>query len=778
MKRNYPYLKDITFLNKIYSLHHKTIYAKVTVLDWMEKPLQEVQGKIVSGNLSINGDSAVRRTANLTIQIRSIDDLYNQPDSLFTLNKKVFLELGIKNNIGHLSQENYPDYPTIWFPFGIFVIQNHSVTHSLSDMSISLTLGDKMCLLNGEAGGTIPASTNFESYDTLGADGELHSEYIKINELIPEIVNHFGNEDLNNIIVNDVPDKITQVLKWRGQGSLFLWLSKVDPKEAFYTTKDVTTTRKSDLPGADNWNIRKITYNYDAGYTYVDFVYPGELTANAGDSVCTVLDKIKETLGNYEYYYDVFGTFIFQEIKNYVNTSEWKNVFLNYREHNGIPYSTYEPGQGMTPLDLDHEFLPYSYNTRLNTAVYSFDDTSLITSYSNTPQFNMIKNDFIVWGVRKDINGEDKPCRYHLAIDKKPKVHNDVIDNICFDTNVHDGIRRAFIIKATFDSLESLQAHHGIVGEYYKVAGDGANSGIYTYVSDINNYNTLLDQLLSSGKDTQNEDTAANKTIADNTEQIVGGYIKPPLATYYYGINPPEEGEEDHRFFIYRAGSTTDWRNILYFNCLRADAEGHDAGYYWAEMKNEWPKIYDVEHNRWYQEALDFPASLDWWLDFIDNDAMMNKFAIDAIGRRSYATTDTKCNCVFEPDIPDIIMINTLGGDETSIDTRSQKTQQELKELGLIPCQVSDSIYQALTTGGTFNSCYQHMRQLLANYTDYNENISVSCIPIYHLEPNTRVFFNDPISGVYGDYIINTINFDLGNSGIMNITAKKVIEKI
>ena len=34
-----------------------------------------------------------------------------------------------------------------------------------------------------------------------------------------------------------------------------------------------------------------------------------------------LLDNIKNKLGNYEYYYDIDGNFIFQEIKNYLNTS-------------------------------------------------------------------------------------------------------------------------------------------------------------------------------------------------------------------------------------------------------------------------------------------------------------------------------------------------------------------------------------------------------------------------------------------------------------------------
>ena len=57
-------------------------------------------------------------------------------------------------------------------------------------------------------------------------------------------------------------------------------------------------------------------------------------------------------------------------------------------------------------------------------AIFSFDDGILISSYSNNPQFHSIKNDFVVWGIRKNANKHDVPIRYHLAIDKKPIKRN------------------------------------------------------------------------------------------------------------------------------------------------------------------------------------------------------------------------------------------------------------------------------------------------------------------------------------------------------------------
>jgi len=49
----------------------------------------------------------------------------------------------------------------------------------------------------------------------------------------------------------------------------------------------------------------KKSYGEDIGYTATEFVYPGELIANAGETIVSILDKIKEALDNFEYFYDL-----------------------------------------------------------------------------------------------------------------------------------------------------------------------------------------------------------------------------------------------------------------------------------------------------------------------------------------------------------------------------------------------------------------------------------------------------------------------------------------
>ena len=90
---------------------------------------------------------------------------------------------------------------------------NPSLSHSTDGTNISLTLKDKMCLLNGECGGVIPASTRFDEYETLDENGEWVIERPRIAQIIRECVNHFGGEQLSKILISDIDDRIKMVMK-------------------------------------------------------------------------------------------------------------------------------------------------------------------------------------------------------------------------------------------------------------------------------------------------------------------------------------------------------------------------------------------------------------------------------------------------------------------------------------------------------------------------------------------------------------------------------------
>jgi hypothetical protein len=199
------------------------------------------------------------------------------------------------------------------------------------------------------------------------------------------------------------------------------------------------------------------SYGEDIGYILTDFVYPEELVGNAGDTVVSILDKIKETLGNYEYFYDVDGNFRFQEKKNYLNKS-YSTILLD-------------------KMNASDYLVDYSGGK----SVYSFDNSNIVQSFSNSPQYQQIKNDFVVWGKRTTIEGKDVPIRYHLAIDTKPEVGNTYSYFLFKDPD--DGITKAKK-PIMFESIEYFPPA-GEVGQYYYSKED---SSIFKWNNEQNSF--------------------------------------------------------------------------------------------------------------------------------------------------------------------------------------------------------------------------------------------------------------------------------------------------
>ena len=298
MKKQYSYLKDSSFLKLVDRMRVKEQYIKITVLDFQENPIEEIQGRVTGGSLNLDGNSSIRRTCNLSMVTDNYSNDLASVNSLLSINKKINLETGFLN-----TTDFYKDYDIIWFPLGIYIIINPSISHSENGINISLQLKDKMCLLNGECGGVLPSSVTFNEYETIDENGEYVISYPTIFQIIQELVNHFGGEQLGKIIISDLDTRIKKVMKWTGSSPLFI-IKKIQDGVVQYipTTNEATAAQEG--------NYTMYEYGSDIGYIYTDFIYPGELIGDAGNSVCDILDKIKETLGNYEYFYDLDGNFI------------------------------------------------------------------------------------------------------------------------------------------------------------------------------------------------------------------------------------------------------------------------------------------------------------------------------------------------------------------------------------------------------------------------------------------------------------------------------------
>ena len=202
----YEYLQDKRFLDQLDNLRVREEFIKLTVLSWKEDPIQEIQGKVINGSLNIDGNSSLRRTANLTVFAEEMVNDLTKIDDLLSINRKIKLEIGIVNTVPEYIeqiydkdkqfthfytinyQQTYGD--VIWFPLGVFVIFDPNITHSTTGVNISLSLKDKMCLLNGDAGGVIPAAVEFHTREQEGLDGEVYIDNPTIKQIIMEVVNH------------------------------------------------------------------------------------------------------------------------------------------------------------------------------------------------------------------------------------------------------------------------------------------------------------------------------------------------------------------------------------------------------------------------------------------------------------------------------------------------------------------------------------------------------------------------------------------------------------
>ena len=451
MRKKYPYLEEpyVYNLNEeqekrgILSLIDDFVnqrqYVNMTLLDWQENPLKEIQGLIASGSISKDGSSSVRRTCSLSCSVSKEEYNIDSMQMDFSLNKKIFIEIGIKNETDY-----YPEYPIFWFPQGVFYINSFSMNSSTSSaVNLTINLKDKMCLLNGDVGGVLPATVQFDIMTTQLADGTITEQKVLYYNIITELVHHWGEEDLNNIIIQDVPLRIRRVVQWNGNDDIYLSVADIAEggNVQIYTEQNSGAT------------LNKYSKGDRVGYVYDDFVPVSEVTGAAGDTVCTILDTIKNQLGNYEYFYDVFGIFHFREIKNYLNINQ--STIILQESSNPGRYINLEEGQFLLDSGSEKQYLIETTNDK---NVYTFDSNRNLTSISITPNYNNIKNDFIVDGIRQsDYSDNQFLIRYRLVIDEKPEI----VEQIKIGEDNGSGI-----IKGSYGSFNNVLYY--TYPEYYE----------------------------------------------------------------------------------------------------------------------------------------------------------------------------------------------------------------------------------------------------------------------------------------------------------------------
>lgn len=429
-------LIDVDFLKRLDTEKEREVFAKVISLDWDENPLEEITGRVTGGSVNIDGTSAVRRTCSVSLVAEEL----NIHDYYWGLNTKFKLAVGLRNRI----DERYPDI--IWFPQGTYAISSFNTSQSTNSYTVSIQGKDKMCLLNGELGGIVNSLTwDFGSYDEISADGTLTNKKYLLKEIIIEAVHEFAKEPYHNIIVNDLDTFGVELMEYRGKDPMYLLVNQESLEVSQMTTDGNTTYPKwkreldsgwktkniklSELESVDTledaaydtgtdrlsvttnhvllqaangtvYSVIKAEYGTVVGYRVTDLTYAGDLIAQVGNPITTaVLDKIKSMLGEFEYFYDLDGRFIFQKKKTYISTS-----------YNG----------SNTNEDNDSWFDNVAESSAIT---YFFEDAQIISSFTNQPNLANLRNDFSIWGTRKSVSGNEIPVHMRYAIDRKPTYY-------------------------------------------------------------------------------------------------------------------------------------------------------------------------------------------------------------------------------------------------------------------------------------------------------------------------------------------------------------------
>lgn len=493
---------DKEFLLKLDKQKHKTIYAKITALTLQEYPVETITGRVTQGSINLDGASAVRRTCSLTIVAQD----FNYSNYLWGFNTKFKLEIGVDNNI----DSQYDNI--IWFKQGIYVISSFNTSRSTNNFTITIQGKDKMSMLNGDLGGTINSSVDFGTIEEEDQDGNWVIRKIPIREIIRNMVHQYGGEPLHNIIINDLPECGYELLEYRYDIPMYLYRAKYgldsEGKEdvnnsnaAIYDNITLDGTIKCTVRGKETtlaelqptdfemlvdpltgsktedaadiiindrtYIVAKIEYGQTAGYRQTPLTYAGDLIAKVGETVTSVLDKIKNMLGEFEYFYDLDGHFIFQQKQAFINT-----IYSPVGEQNKDYYTTFKK--------------------RSEASQYYFSGGELTTTFNNNPNIANVRNDYSIWGQRNGISGAQIPVHLRYAIDNIPTQYTTVTVNCNIDENGEPKN------KNDFQAIKDYNEHYGttLTGQEsttYTIEQWDWREIIYQMALDYYKYNHLDD---------------------------------------------------------------------------------------------------------------------------------------------------------------------------------------------------------------------------------------------------------------------------------------------
>ena len=595
---------------------------------------------------------------------------------------------------------------------------------------------------------------------------------ITIKTIIREAVHTYANEPYYNIIIKDLDDTGLELLEYRADTPMYFLFEYNDTD----TFKNITLngdylcilpdgSKKAlkDLPqnyiyslvdGFDsnrNWIrlsednetkycVAKCEFGQTAGYRLTDLTYAGgELEGQVGDNISSaVLDKIVNMLGDYQYYYNVDGQFVFERKGTYLNTS-WDSL-------------------------IDTEDDVYAENAAYTSkVVYSFEGNNLISSINHNPQLTNLRNDFSVFG-EKDI-GNDKTIAIHarIAIDDKPEWYVKYAEDVVYQAK--DTTLPSSLQTKTVKVLDWRELIYQMALDYYKYNQEDE------FLVTLSERNTIITDEGEKYCSCPEGKTGYEQYYIDMEAFWRDLYNPEPNITYTYkgGKYTTEEVplEDSNVTGAYEkkvvwSEPVKDWSSMVCDYFLPAAAR---------EDKEQPDKYFTSDSSLYYwnQNVVYSPESLIFWIDFLDTDGELGKYSVKAIGDRPKAVNDTDVNSIYYRATPDVVFFDSL---------EDYNKYSEEYETGYTYVILPNKVSNMFVLSAQGKSAKDVIDSYLYEYTYGAESISLSTIPIYYLEPNNRIQVYDEDSKINGDYLVTRMSIPLTYSGMMSIEASKAPQRI
>ena len=169
----------------------------------------------------------------------------------------------------------------------------------------------------------------------------------------------------------------------------------------------------------------------------------------------------------------------------------------------------------------------------------------------------------------------------------------------------------------------------------------------------------------------------------------------------------------------------------------------------------------------WAINVTQDPSNLIFWFDFLDTDGEVAKYSVRAVGNRPKAVNDDNVKSIYYRETPCVIFVNA-------------DNWEKLRDVkpGYTYVKLSKDIENLFHISSQGKTAHAQLETFLYNFTYCTESISMTTIPVYHLQPNTRVSVRDDNSHINGEYLINRLTIPLTYNGTMNISATKAADTI